>query len=291
MNLAKKRKKSFSVSTLIMFIVLCIYTIILLGLMYWALESSFKENRDFRNNPIGLPEEFYNNYKGVFDLFTTRVQYEDGTQSDVGFWNMVLNSIAYAVGCAFFETFVTYIVAYLCARYKYRFSKIVYVLVLAYMVTPVVGTLPSQIAIARSLGIFGKMYGIWIMNATFLGMYFLVFYEIFKSLPNAYFEAARIDGANDMHLLTKIAMPITLTSFATVFLINFIKYWNDYQTPLIFVKTRPTLAYGMFLFTQTRPKIPELMSAAVVVLIPVIILFIATNKKLMGNITVGGIKG
>ncbi len=291
-NKANKIKKNkFSISMLIMFILLMAYVIMLLGLMFWAVEASFKEKREFQKHPIGLPEGFYTeNYKDAFEMFKVDVQTSEGRIRTVGFGEMIVNSVLYSVGCAFFNTLVIYITAYFCARYKFFFSKIVYGVVVIMMVIPLVGTLPSSIDIARRLNMYGEMWGIWIMSATFLGLYFLVFHDIFKAMPDAYFEAASIDGANDFHLLFKIAVPLTSNAFLTVFLINFIKYWNDYQTPLIYLKEQPVLSYGMYL-VSLKTYIPPIMAASVIVLLPVIILFILTNKKLMGNISVGGIKG
>lgn len=69
--------------------------------------------------------------------------------------------------------------------------------VLITMVIPVVGSLPAEIRMAQSLGLYDQIWGMWILKANFLGMYFLVFYNIFKALPASYTEAAKIDGARE----------------------------------------------------------------------------------------------
>ena len=156
---------------------------------------------------------------------------------------------------------------------------------------PIVGSLPSQIQVAQGLHIYNTVWGMWLQSASFLGLYFLVFYETFASLPNSFFEAARLDGAGDLSLLFRIALPLAGNVFLTIFLLNFITYWNDYQTPLLFLKSMPVLSYGLYLITQSNAYVPMIMAAATVVLVPVIVIFIFANKKLMGNLTVGGIKG
>ena len=133
------------------------------------------------------------------------------------------------------------------------------------------------------------------MKANFLGMYFLVFYGIFKSLPMAYFEAAKIDGAGNFRILFRIALPLVRSLFFTVMLINFITFWNDYQTPLIFMPSHPTVALGMFHMATTAENtlatIPMRMAGAMLLLIPILIVFLFTHKRLLGILTVGGIKG
>lgn len=275
----------------VLFVLLAIYSLILIGLLVWAMISAFKTPRDFQTNPVGLPEKIVNNFGEAIKLYKIQVGGVKGRPRYDMFPQMLYNSVLYSVGCALFNTVVTCLTAYCCARYKYRLSKIVYAVVLVTMTIPIVGSLPSQIQVSQALGIYNKIWGMWLQSASFLGLYFLVFYETFASLPNSFFEAARIDGADDLSLIFRIALPLAKNVFLTIFLLNFITYWNDYQTPLLFLKSMPVLSYGLYLITQSNAYVPMIMAAATVVLAPVIIIFIFANKKLMGNLTVGGIKG
>lgn len=275
----------------VLFVLLAIYSLILIGLLVWAMISAFKTPRDFQTNPVGLPEKIVNNFAEAIKLYKIQVGGVEGRPRYDMFPQMLYNSVLYSVGCALFNTIVICLTAYCCARYKYRLSKIVYAVVLVTMTIPIVGSLPSQIQVSQALGIYNKIWGMWLQSASFLGLYFLVFYETFASLPNSFFEAARIDGADDLSLIFRIALPLAKNVFLTIFLLNFITYWNDYQTPLLFLKSMPVLSYGLYLITQSNAYVPMIMAAATVVLAPVIIIFIFANKKLMGNLTVGGIKG
>jgi alpha-1,4-digalacturonate transport system permease protein len=286
-----KTKREFSPFMLLLFIVFVAYTLILLGLLVWALVSSLKGRREFQTSPYGFPKELlFENYKDALELFKMQIREETGLRY-VYFGELVKNSLLYAVGSAFFQTLSISITAYCCAKYRYKFSKLIYTVVLIMMMMPVVGTLSSSIQIAQALNIYGTMGGIWIMNASFLGIYFLVFYDVFASIPKAVFEAARIDGANDLQLIRHIAFPLAAKTFMIVFLINFITYWNDYQTPIIYLKTKPVIAYALFNITQTvRGNAPLILCAAIIVLVPIIVLFCCTSKYLMGNLTTGGVK-
>ena len=126
-------------------------------------------------------------------------------------------------------------------------------------------------------------------------MYFLVFYNMFKQLPMAYTEAAKIDGAGNMSVLIKIVLPLVRNTFFTVMLINFIGFWNDYQTPLIYLPSYPTIALGMYHMASTTENglstVPMRMTGAMLMLIPILALFLAFHKRLLGNLTIGGIKG
>lgn len=275
----------------VLFVFLAIYSLILIGLLVWAMISAFKTPRDFQTNPVGLPEKIVNNFGEAIKLYKIQVGGVKGQPRYDMFPQMLYNSILYTVGCTLFNTVVTCLTAYCCARYKYRLSKIVYAVVLITMTIPIVGSLPSQIQVAQTLRIYNTVWGMWLQSATFLGLYFLVFYETFAALPNSFFEAARIDGAGDFSLIFRIALPLAKNVFFTIFLLNFITYWNDYQTPLLFLKSMPVLSYGLYLITQSNAYVPMIMAAATVVLAPVVLIFIFANKKLMGNLTVGGVKG
>lgn len=273
---------------------LLIYAVCLFMPLLWAVITSFKTQRDFRVNIIGLPKDWTWNFNAILDEFYIKVTTPEGSKQ-VGVLQMLLNSLLYSVGCSFFGTLVPCVTAYLCARYHYKFSKLIYSVVIVVMALPIIGNLPAEISLATSLGIFDHIWGLWLMKANFLGMYFLVFYNLFRSLPNAYTEAAIIDGAGNWTVMLKVLMPLAKNTFLTVMLINFIMYWNDYQTPLIYLPSYPTIALGMYRMSYitvgTMATIPMRMTAAVFMLVPTLVLFSCFHKRLMGNLTMGGIKG
>ena len=287
-------RERFSPITIIMLIVLALYALSMIVLLGWALLTAFKEQSDFRVNIIGFPTKWVWNFSYVYKNFKVAVQTDTG-QVMIGMGRMYVNSILYALGCAFFNTLVPCITAYMCAKFPYKFSKVVHTTVIVTMIIPIVGALPMEITVARFLHLYNHIWGLWLMKANFLGMYFLVFYGVFKSLPDAYTEAAKIDGAGNLCILFRIVMPVVRNTFFTVMLINFITFWNDYQTPLIYLPSYPTVALGMYhMATTTINKlsyVPMRMAGAMELLIPIFILFLFTHKRLLGNLTVGGIKG
>ena len=291
---SKEVRERLSPVTVFMLAVLVLFTLSLFIPLLWALLTSFKNQSDFRINIIGLPKQWVWNFSYVLKKFTVPVQTEAGEKM-VGMGLMYVNSLLYSVGCAFFGTLVPCITAYMCARFPYKFSKIVHTTVIVVMIIPIVGALPAEIRMAMTLKLYDHVWGLWIMKANFLGLYFLVFYGVFKALPMAYTEAAKIDGAGNLGVLIRIVLPLVRNTFFTVMLINFITFWNDYQTPLIFMPSHPTVALGMFHMASTTistlATIPMRMTGAMLLLVPILIVFLLTHKRLMGNLTMGGIKG
>lgn len=300
-KIKKKRsalEKQQNVLTVIMLICLILYAVSLLGVLAWGLMTSFKGAIDFVDHPYQFPQKIVNNIKTVFQEFKLdNTVTADGLSSrTVTLPQMYLYSILYALGSAFAATVVPCVTAYACARFPFRFSKAIYFTVIVAMIIPTVGNLPSELQLVVSLGLYNKIYGLWLLKANFLGMYFLVFYGVFKSFPDSYTEAAKIDGANNWTIMIKIAFPLVFNVMSTVLLITFINFWNDYQTPLLYMPAYPTVAYGLFQLNMgaVRGKIanvPAKLAASLLVVIPIIILFVAFQGKLLGNLTVGGVKG
>lgn len=318
----KERKAKLSPLTVIMLVVLCLYCLMMFILVAWALLKSTQHFLDETYNPI-IPKIFmwekdpmymYQYYKeGVKNIDSTsfanyvwiiknfevtkNVINSQGEMSKttIGFGKMLLNTILYAGGGAFVNALVQCITAYLCARYAFKLSGVVYGAVIFAMVLPVVGSLPSEVAMARSLGLYDKIWGVWIMRANFLGMYFLVFHEMFKALPASYSEAATIDGASDWQILWKIGIPLAKNTFFTILLLNFVALWNDYQISMVYLPNNPVLAERLHWLQSSSNGLAASnavkMAGTFILMIPIMTLFLCFHKRLMGNLTIGGVKG
>lgn len=279
-------------ATVLAFILLTGYTLIMIVLFIWALMSSVKEQYDLMENPFGLPETWnISNYWVALTQFT----FPTPSGRPVGFGEMFLNSFIYSAGCAIVNTMVTCVVAYVTSKYTYKFSKVVYGIVIVCMIMPVVGSLPSELQLARDLGIFDTFIGMFIMKANFLGMNYLIFYSAFKGIAWDYAEAAFIDGASHFKVMVKIMIPMVRPVILIVMLLSFIGYWNDYYVPMMFLPEHPTAAYGLYrynLSTDARySTTPMKIAGCMAVFMPILVLFLITKNKLIGNLTVGGLKG
>jgi raffinose/stachyose/melibiose transport system permease protein len=93
-------------------------------------------------------------------------------------------------------------------------------------------------------------------------------------------------------VLFKIILPLVKNTFATVFLIHFIQLWNNYSTPLLYLRSFPTIAYGVYhvAYFISQYEIYQ-MAIAMLVFIPMLVVFAIFNGRLMGNLTMGGLKG
>lgn len=278
----------------IAFAVLVLYTLIMGLMVYMTTITSLKDFLDYKLNPIGLPEVWmWSNYKDAFSAFNVIL---DGGRTTIYLDTMLLYSLIYAFGSAFVSATVPALVAYLVAKYRVWLNEFVYGTVIVAMVLPIVGALPSEIQIAKFLGLYNTLYGVWIMKATYLGTNFLIYYGTFKGLSDEYIEAATIDGAGQFTVMLQIVLPLVKTTIFAIMILAFIAAWNDYQTPLIYMQDYPTAAVGLFRYvympSQAGAATANMqMAGCMILFIPVLILFLIFRDVFMGNLTVGGLKG
>ncbi len=279
------------------FAILLMYTAILLYILVWALISTFKNYiMDFSENVSGLPKQWvFDNYEVVMQNMSAIVTI-NGQQYRLTFGNMLGNTLLYTVGSAFVSTFVPCITAYAVARFSHKFKwlGVFTFIVLVTMIIPIVGSTPSEIEIATALGLYDSIWGMFILKGNFLGMYYLIFLGVFKSMPKGFEEAAKIDGASNFTVFFKIYLPLAFTTFSTIMLIKGIGFWNDYQTPMLYLPNQKTLAQFFFDFINSDSTAisytPMKLVGAMILIVPILLLFIFLNKKIMGNLSLGGLK-
>ncbi len=295
----KKKIKNFSIVYAILFVVLFVYVLSMLTLLLWGFFTSLKEpGIKFNNNVLGLPEGApwewkWSNYSEIFASFQVPVKrWVNGvlTPMNIGFSYLVLYTLLYAGVGAVIAAVVPMAVAYVTAKFKCFMSSVVYTIVVVTMIIPIIGAQTSELQILRTLNLYDTFFGAWLLKFNFLGMYYLVFYGTFKGISKEYSEAAYIDGASEWTVFTHIMIPFAKIVLSTIVLLKFIDFWNDYQMPLLYIPSHPTLAYAVWKISDTNYDAPSTLTTCFIVTIPILIIFIVAKDKLMGNISMGGVK-
>ena len=292
-----KIKRSNIIFAIISSCFLGIVVAIYLFILGWAFMSAFKSDVNWLVDKIGLPTEIvFTNFEVAFKNFSIKV-------SGITFYieDMLLNSVLYSIGSVLASIFVTSLVAYCCAKYnQYLICKILYAIVIVVVVLPIVGSLPSAIQMSKAIGFYDNILGIIIQHAGFCNMNFLIFYGAFKGVSKTYSEAAFIDGAGQWSVYFRIILPLVKSSLFAVGLLQFISYWNDFTVSLYYLPSHPVLSFGIQRFLSTgggtgyvEQGVNNPMRLAIIFLSasPILVLFFCFRKKLMSNITVGGLKG
>ena len=287
-------KEKKSVLSITIFVILVIYVLALFIPFIWALYSSLNEPFAFDAfyklaGPKFPTELTMQNFKIALVDF----RLDKGVQ--YSFSQMAVNSILYTLGCAFFFTLTPCLVAYCSARFKFKFSKVLYAFVIVTMALPIVGTMPSELAMLKTLHIFDTFWGMFILRMNFLSINFLIFHAQFEMIPMTYSEAAKVDGASNFRIMTTVIFPQAFPTMVTIFLLSFLTFWNDYQIPKVYMPTYPTVSEGLWTFGTVSygdfGAVPIKLAGFIGLTLPIIIVFALLNRFLKLNVSTGGIKG
>lgn len=290
----KIKKSKIDILSLILFILGLSYVIITIATLLWGVVSSFMPSRWFDNFPTKWPKEIVtDNYAKVWREFYVPVATKQKT-----YWieDLFFNSLIYALGCATISAVTCSLTAYVAAQYNYKFSGVLCGIVIFAMSFPVIGTTVGELAILKFLRLHDTLIGVFILKINFLGMYFLVFYATFKGVPKSYAEAAKLDGAGHFAIMLKVYYPMAINAVLTVILLYFIQFWNDYQTPLLYLPSMPTASYALFLYNnrggENAPFTTHKLASSMLVLVPTLVIFLVFQNRLIGKISLsGGVKG
>ncbi|MDQ4501850.1 carbohydrate ABC transporter permease [Sinomonas sp. ASV322] len=264
------------------YIPLVLATLIVFLPLAWMVLSSFKTPGEIVTTDLKiLPEQLYG--QNYAEAMTT-----------VPFGRFFLNSaIVTFVGSAIKVT-LAILTAYALVFVRFPFKNVIFILILvALMVPPQVAILPNYVLIA---GIGGKntLWGIILPGlGTAFGTFLLR--QHFMTLPSSILEAAEIDGAGHWRRLWRIVAPVSLPSIATVALVTIVNEWNDYIWPLI-ITDRPetmTLPVGLTLLQNSEGNTGSgwgiLMAGAVLVILPVLVIFAMLQRYIVAGLTQGSV--
>jgi multiple sugar transport system permease protein len=186
-------------------------------------------------------------------------------------------------------------VAYALSRMRWRGRQSAFVVVLATIM------LPYQVTIVPLYVLFAR-YG-WIPSfkplivPLFLGDAFSIFLlrQFFMTIPSELSDAARVDGASEWQIMTRVIVPLAKPAIAAVALFQFLYSWNDFFAPLLFLTDNPdlwTLAIGLSEFRGLHQvEYNLIMAASVLFILPVVVLFFLAQRVFIEGVTLTGVKG
>ncbi|HIW31989.1 MAG TPA: carbohydrate ABC transporter permease [Candidatus Paenibacillus intestinavium] len=265
--------------TVLMFIL----SILFLLPFIWMLSASFKIEAEVFTYPIKwLPTQWHliENYKEVWVGKFPFYQY---------YWNTVKVTVMTTVISAAVSAFA----AYGFSKIQFAASKYLFLIVLATYMIPQQAILVPQFILYRSIGFFDSHLGLIMLGCfSVLGTFMLR--QFFMGIHNEYIESAKIDGAGHWRIFWRIAFPLVRPAVATYAILRFIWTWNDYQNPLIFLRSDElyTIQLAMQKFTTINGEFYSLMMAAAVsAILPLLIVFVIGQKSVIEGIALGGVKG
>jgi multiple sugar transport system permease protein len=255
---------------------------------YWLINLSLKTGEDLGTSSLFPPNPTLANYKSIF-------QNSDFTRS-------LLNSAIISLSTTALALLVGSFCAYALARLRFRGKFAILALVLSITTFPAIAIAAPLFRLWSDMpfglpNLFNTLIGLIIPNLTFalpLAIYILV--SFFKEIPRDLEEAALVDGATHFQAFRKVVVPLAAPGLATAAILTFIGAWNEFLLAVTLTsssKARTVPAAIAFFTGATEHDVPfgSISAASVTISVPLIIMILLFQKRIVAGLTAGAVKG
>lgn len=203
------------------------------------------------------------------------------------FWNSILLTVPITV----FQMLLAILTSYGFSRYPNKFKSIIFFTYIILMIMPYQVTLVPNFLVAEKFNILNTRWAI-ILPGIFSPFSVFLLSKVMKRIPISYVEAAKLDGASELQILTKIHMPLCKGAIVSIAMLVFIDYWNMVEQPLVLMKDADMHPLSVFLSQINTGDIGLAFAVGTVYMVPTILMFLYGEDYLLEGITYsGGIKG
>ncbi|MFB5674104.1 carbohydrate ABC transporter permease [Paenibacillus terreus] len=260
--------------------VLAVAACIMLLPYAWMVLSSLKSNMEIVSGSGGLfpSQPSLEGYQTVF--------------RDAPFVTWLFNSLVTSVIITAITLFTSSLAGYIFAKYQFKGKRLLFVLILATMMIPFQVIMIPTYLITAELGLVNSLMAIILPNLVSSYGVFLA-KQFIEEIPQDLLEAARMDGAGEFRLMIRIISPLIMPMLSALGIFTFMNSWNNYLWPLIVLndESKMTVPLALVYFNGTHQiNYNVVMSAAVLITIPVIIVFLIFQKQFIKGLTMTGMK-
>ncbi len=264
----------------IILLFLIIFTLISIVPFFWMISTSLKSAGALMSIPVEwIPKNV--SFKSYIKIFTK-----------LPFLKALANSVFISVSSTIITVVVSSMAAFIFARFEFKFKKLIFTLFLASMMIPMQVTGIPIFIIMTKFNLVNSYLGV-IAPSIFNVYAIFLLKQHMMSIPKDYIEAAILDGGGFVKIYSKIIMPMSIVPLTTLFVINFMNYWNDYFWPLIILTEPDKMTLPVILSkinSQYGTEYNTLMAGALISLIPILIVYAYAQKYFIKGIQTGGIK-
>jgi trehalose/maltose transport system permease protein len=250
----------------------------------WAIISSIKPSAELFATPVDYwPSEInWDFYKYVFN--------------NGDFVRALRNSIVVSFATVAISLVLGSLCAYAMGRMKFRGKTVILYLILSMTMFPQIAILGSLFQMISRVHLYDRLPALIISYLTFtLPFTVWVLANFFKAMPGELEEAALVDGATPFQAFYKILLPLAAPGLVTTGLLAFISAWNEFLFALTFTQSKArTVQPAIASFTgNTQYELPwgNIVAASVVVTIPLVVLVLIFQRKILAGLTAGAVKG
>lgn len=247
----------------------------------WMIGVSFKTPADLFADPTRLwPSEW--SIDGYISIWT-----------DLPFLRLIVNTIVFAGGATVALVLFDSMAAFAFARLRFRGRNVLFLVVIATLMVPFQTAIVPVFLLESDLGWLNTYHGLIIPRmASALGIFMMR--QFFMALPMELDEAARIDGANNWQIFTRVILPLSKPALASLFIIQFVALWNDFLWPLVISSSLEmrTLPAALTLFSSSTASVDHaaLMAGAAISIAPLAAVFLFAQRYFVQGIATSGLK-
>lgn len=203
------------------------------------------------------------------------------------------NTVITVLAALVFRLLVTMPAAYAFSRLRFPGRVLLLSLLMITLMIPGETTMVPRYLFFKTLGLLDSKWVIILPEISEV-FYLMILNRFFASIPRDFTEAAQIDGASHLRILVKIFIPLSMPVIATVVLFSFIYIWNNFLDPFLFITTtsRQMITPALKYFQERGgANVPVQLAGASMAVIPILILFVFTQKFFVSGVSSSGIKG
>lgn len=247
----------------------------------WVFFGAFRTTDEIRRNPgAWFPNEWtLDNFGQLF--------------GNAGFLVALGNSVLVALAVVLGNLLVSSMLGYALAKLPFRGKNIVFGAVMASLMIPFAATFVPQFVVIVQLGLIDTLAGIALPTLV-MPIAVFIMRQFAESIPDDLFEAARIDGAGEWRIFLRIFLPLCGPALATQAIFTFLATWNNFIWPLVVAQSSDTYTLPVSLASlsqsATSTEYGLLLAGAVIVMLPVMVLFLALQKYVIQGVTTTGLK-
>lgn len=281
MQMTKGRKVNHPLYRLFLYLCLLLLTLAMLVPFAWMLSSSLKLNKDIFTFPIQwIPNPpRWQNYRDIWTRIPLLI--------------FLLNTVKITVIVTAFQLFTSSFAAYAFAKREFDFKNQLFLAYIATIAVPWQVYMVPQYIFMRQLGLNDTHLALIILQA-FSAFGVFLMRQFYTGIPDSLCEAARVDGMSEYKIWAKIMLPLSKPALSTLTIFTFVATWNDFLGPMIYLRTdtKKTIQLGLRMFiSQYAAEYGLIMAAAVIALIPVLVIFLALQKYFVAGVAMSGVKG
>ena len=280
----KKNKRISKFLSVLIYVALGIWALLVLFPFYWMLLSSVKSFASY--NAEFIPKFFTLSptLENYFTAFTA-----------VPLFSYFLNTLLYTVLTTGAMLVVTVFAAFAFARLDFPGKNVAFTLFLALMMIPTELVVITNYVTITDLNLRNTFLGLILPSITSV-FYIYLLKENFAQIPDELYLAAKVDGTKDIVYLWRVMLPISKPTVITITILKVIECWNSYVWPRLITDEEKyyLVSNGIQAIRESgfgRDNVPAMMAAVVSVSLPLIILFLLFRDKVMEGVARGGTKG